>query len=311
MVAEADESDRSFLRLSPVLAVITNIDYEHMESYRDFADLQQAFVEFAGRVPADGTVVLCADDAHLRLLRAGMARRTVTYGLHSEADVIGADLRLEGFGSVCRVGRRRPAPAAGRVELGELRLAVPGRHNVQNALAAVAVGQELGVRFEIAAEALAGFRGVERRFQRRGEVNGITVIDDYAHHPTEIAASIATSRAIASGRVIAAFQPHRYTRTKQLLSSFGPSLAGADEVVLTGIYAAGEDPLPGVTLEGLAESIRASLAAPVHLAKALDEVAPAVARIAQPGDLVIVLGAGSIGTIWSRVLEELERAVRR
>jgi UDP-N-acetylmuramate--alanine ligase len=309
MVAEADESDRSFLRLSPRLAVITNIDYEHMESYGSFADLQRAFVAFAGRVPPDGTVVLCADDPHLRMLEAGMGRRTVTYGVESpDADVTGSDIRLEGFNSICRVGRRRPPPGSGHAALGELHLAVPGRHNVQNALAAVAVGQELGVRFETVAEALAGFRGVERRFQLRGEVNGVMVVDDYGHHPTEIAAVLAAARPLARGRVLVAFQPHPYTRTTQLMSRFGPSLAGADVIVLTAIYPAGEDAIPGVTLEALAESIRASVTAPVHVIDALDDVASAVARIARSGDLVIILGAGSIGSIWGRVLKELGRS---
>jgi UDP-N-acetylmuramate--alanine ligase len=310
MVAEADESDRSFLRLSPDLAVITNIDHEHMESYSSFEDLQEAFVGFAGRVPPDGTVVLCADDPHLRALQVRMARRTVTYGLDAPgADVLGSDIRLDGFNAICRVGRRRMAPARGHADLGELHLAVPGRHNVQNALAAVAVGQELGVRFDTVAEALAGFRGVERRFQRRGEVNGVTVIDDYGHHPTEIAAVIAAARPLARGRVLVAFQPHRYSRTKSLLDRFGPSLAGADAIVLADIYPAGEDAIAGVTLEVLAESIRASVTAPVHVVEALGEVASAVARIARSGDLVIILGAGSIGSIWRGVLEELGRAV--
>ena len=309
MVAEADESDRSFLRLSPRLAVITNIAHEHMESYGGFEDLQQAFVEFAERVPPDGTVVLCADDPHLRVLQARLARRTITYGVESsDADVSGSEITLEGFGSTCRVKGRRPLPASSHADLGELRLAVPGRHNVQNALAAVAVGLELGVRFETIAAALAGFRGVERRFELRGEAGGVMVIEDYGHHPTEIAAVMAAARPLARGRVLVAFQPHRYSRTKQLMSSFGPSLAGADVIVLTGIYPAGEDAIPGVTLGALAESVRASVAAPVHVIEALDDVPSAVARIARPGDLVIILGAGSIGSIWRRVLEELGRA---
>ena len=191
LVAEADESDRSFLLLAPRLAVITNVDREHLEAYRDFADLQDAFVQFANRVPADGLVVMCHDDPYLKALKPAITTRTVTYGFGSDAGIMATDVRLEGFGSISSVRRR--AAGSGETELGELRLAVPGRHNVLNALAAVAVGLELGIAWHDIARGLGSFQGVERRFQQRGDVNGITVIDDYGHHPTEIAAVVAAA----------------------------------------------------------------------------------------------------------------------
>jgi UDP-N-acetylmuramate--alanine ligase len=256
MVAEADESDRSFLKLYPSIAVLTNIDREHMEAYGTFADLQTAFVDFANRVPFYGCVVLCADDMELMTLRARLTRRVVTYGLtRDDVDVRAMDVRLEGFGSTCTVTARK-IPTGGADALGELRLQVPGRHSVQNALAAVAIALELDVPFARIASALAEFQGAERRFQHYGEVNGVRLVDDYGHHPTEIAAVLAAARAAKPARVIVGFQPHRYTRTRDLMREFALALAGADEVVLTDIYAASEDPLPGITLEALAAAIK-------------------------------------------------------
>jgi UDP-N-acetylmuramate--alanine ligase len=304
MVAEADESDRSFLQLYPSIAVMTNIDREHMEAYGTFGELQQAFVEFANRVPFYGCVVACADDAELIGLRSRFTRRVVTYGLtRDDVDVRAVDVRLEGFGSTCTVQQRKAG--VGADVLGELRLQVPGRHSVQNALATVAVGLELEIPFDRIRTGLNEFQGVERRFQHYGEVHGIRVVDDYGHHPTEIAAVLAAARAARPGRVVVAFQPHRYTRTRDLMREFGLALAGADEVVLTSIYAASEDPLPGVTLEALAASLDTSRATPVRVVPALDDVPQTLAEIARPGDLVIILGAGSIGGIAGRVVSEL------
>ena len=309
LVAEADESDRSFLRLSPRIAVITNIDREHLDAYRDFDDLQAAFAEFANRVPENGgVVILCEDDPHLKKLKAGIARPMVTYGFEQTADVRATDVRLNGFGSVSRVHSRT---AAGQVvALGELALVVPGTHNVLNALAAVALGRELEIAWSHIAEALGNFHGVERRFQRRGDVNGITVIDDYGHHPTEIAVVVAAARPIAQGRLIVAFQPHRFSRTRFLMDDFGPALAGADVVVLTDIYSAGEEPMAGVSAETLAARVGRAYGGDLHLVKQLDDVAGELARIARPGDLIVLLGAGSIGSIWRTVLSELERGSR-
>ncbi len=256
MVAEADESDRSFLKLFPTMAVVTNIDYEHLESYGGFEDLQQAFVDFANKVPFYGAVITCADDPHLAAIVPRLTRRVVTYGLESErADISARDIQLGPMSVTATITRRQ----SGGVSPGALRLNVPGRHNLLNALATVAVGLELDVPFERIASGLEEFKGAERRFEVRGEPNGVLVVDDYGHHPTEIAAVLAAAKTL-NRRIVVAFQPHRYSRTAALLDAFGPALAGADHIVLTDIYSAGEDPLPGATLERLAASVRAAVA---------------------------------------------------
>jgi UDP-N-acetylmuramate--alanine ligase len=303
MVVEADESDRSFLKLTPSIAVITNIDREHMESYGSWDALQQAFVDFATKVPFYGTVVACADDEPVRGLLPRISRRVITYAFSDrDAIVTGHDMTLEAFGSRCRVVHR---PSTGSpVDLGALHLHVPGRHNLLNALGAVAVGLEVGIPFARIASGFSDFRGAERRFQLRGEARGVMVVDDYGHHPTEIAAVIAAARAGLDRRVVVVFQPHRYTRTRDLLDQFGTALGGADEIVLTDVYAAGEAPIPGASAEAIEAVVRNS-GRPVTLVKALDDIPAAVARIARPNDLVITLGAGSIGTVPDRILEEL------
>jgi len=305
MVAEADESDRSFLMLWPTVAVMTNIDYEHMESYRSFADLQQAFADFANKVPFYGAVVACADDAHLTPVLAQVKRRTVTYGLESEtAGVFGRDVQLGAFGGRCVVHRRREGAVT---RLGTLSLSIPGRHNLLNALAAVAVAEEVGIEFHTVAAALESFQGAERRFQRYGEHAGVVVIDDYGHHPTEIAAVLAAARSALGRRLVVAFQPHRYSRTARLMEAFGPSLQDADEIVLTDIYPAAEDPIPGVTIEALADAVRRGSGRPVRLVKALDAVVPALLEMVRSGDAVITLGAGSIGGVPPRLVAALDR----
>lgn len=301
MVAEADESDRSFLKLSPSIAVITNIDHEHMESYGTWEALQQAFLEFANKVPFYGAVIACADDGPVRALLPRMTRRVITYGLDAAAHVAGHDLTLQAFGSTCRVVQTIDGATT---RLGTLTLQVPGRHNMLNALAAVAVGLEAGVRFPQIASALGQFAGAERRFERRGEARGVLVVDDYGHHPTEIAAVLAAARAGLDRRLVVVFQPHRYSRTRDLLEAFGDALADADEVVLTDIYAAGETPIPGVTIEAVDACVRRR-APSVHLVKALEDVPATVAAIVRPNDLVITLGAGSIGTMPDRILEAI------
>jgi UDP-N-acetylmuramate--alanine ligase len=312
MVVEADESDRSFLRLTPTVAVVTNIDEEHLEAYRDFDDLRQAFLDFANKVPFYGAVIACADDPHVRSLVPRMRRRVMTYGLDAaDADVCGAAVAHDGGTWTCQVvAGPGLKDAAGlreqpRSPLCSLRLTIPGRHNLQNALAAVAVGLELGLDAERVAGSLASFAGADRRFQRLGEAAGVLVIDDYGHHPTEIRAVLDAARASLGRRLIVAFQPHRYSRTARLMDRFGPALAQADELVLADIYAASEDPIPGVTIEALAETMRPQLAGRLHLARTLDDVVAAIASLARPGDAVITLGAGSIGTIGPRVLAAL------
>ncbi len=333
MVVEADESDRSFLRLSPAIAVITNIDHEHMESYASWADLQQAFVEFANKVPFYGAVIACADDEPVRTILPRITRRLITYGLASadgraSASVTAHGMVLEAFGSRAVVRYWTPesaegpgagpegaegaprtgphtGPHTGDVELGELRLQVPGRHNLLNALAAVAAGLEVGIPFDTIAGALGEFQGAERRFQRLGEEDGVMVVDDYGHHPTEIAAVLAAARAGIDRRVIVVFQPHRYSRTSQLMREFGAALSAADEVVLTDIYPAGEPPIPGVTLEALAVTVRAAARGGVRVVPVLEDLPIAVATMVRRGDLVITLGAGSIGGTGERILEAI------
>ena len=304
LVAEADESDRSFLKLSPRFAVITNIDHEHLEAYDGFEDLKTAFVTFANGVPGNGAVIMSNDDIHLRDIRPRIKRHVVTYGLDGDADVTASGMQMKGFGSVCTVRARRPG---GRVvELGQLQLATPGRHNVMNALAAVAMARELGIAWSDVSRALAAFQGADRRFQRRGEAAGVVVVEDYGHHPTEIAAVVAAAKPIAQGRLILAFQPHRYSRTQFLLREFGSAFRGADVVLLTDIYAAGEDPIPGITLDVLADTVRSGFDGELRVVPALADVPGELAAHAKAGDLIVLLGAGSIGSTAGAVLRALE-----
>ena len=303
MVAEADESDRSFLMLWPSIAVITNIDYEHMESYGSFEALQQAFTDFANKVPFYGGVIACADDRHLGAVLPRITRRLITYGLDNPAaHVAGTDVELGTFGGRCVVHRRR-ADATER--LGVLELSVPGRYNLQNALAAVAVAGELGLGFSQVAGALRAFEGAERRFERYGEMSGVVVVDDYAHHPTEIAAVLSAARTTLDRPLIVAFQPHRYSRTQRLFDDFGPALRDADQIVLTDIYAAGEDPIPGITIDAFADAVRRGSRRPVQVVTRIEDLVPALLKVARAGDAVITLGAGSIGTVPKRLLEAL------
>jgi len=304
MVAEADESDRSFLMLWPSIAVMTNIDHEHMESYGGgLADLQQAFLDFANKVPFYGAAVACVEDQNLAAILPRIRRQVLTYGLDDpQAQIVGTGIELGAFGGRCQVHHRT---RDGLEPLGRLELAVPGRHNLQNALAAITVGQRIGLDFARVADALASFHGAERRFERHGEAGGVLVVDDYGHHPTEIAAVMAAARATLGRRLVVAFQPHRHSRTAQLFDAFGPALAGADEIVLTDIYGAGEDPIPYVTVERLGDAIRRGSGRPVHVVKALSDVVPVLLTIVQPGDAVITLGAGSIGTVPKAIVTAL------
>jgi UDP-N-acetylmuramate--alanine ligase len=303
MVAEADESDRSFLKLSPTIAVVTNIDHEHMEAYGSFDRLVGAFRDFADRVPFYGAVIACVDDEPVQDLVPTLMRRVITYGFTPDADVCGVDPVTDGRGGRCQV-RFRARHDAPSTSVGTITLAVPGVHNLLNALAAVAVGLELEVPFDRIASALAEFHGAERRYQLRGEVGGVTVVDDYGHHPTELAAVLRAARAGHPTRLVAVFQPHRYTRTRDLMDRFGPALGLADLVILTDIYAAGEPPIAEASLDALATAIR-PFVKELHLVRALDDLPAAVAGLARAGDLVLLLGAGSIGHIGGQVLSAL------
>jgi UDP-N-acetylmuramate--alanine ligase len=305
MVAEADESDRSFLLLLPAIAVITNIDDEHLESYGRFEELQQAFVDFANKVPFYGSVVACVDDPHVATVLPRVTRRVVTYGLTDDAMVRGKDVELGAFGGRCTVTVRRDGVEH---RLGRVEVVVPGRHNLLNALAAVAVAECLEVEFSRTAAALAEFQGAERRFQRIGEAGGVLIVDDYGHHPTEIAAVLAAARVALGRRLLVAFQPHRYSRTARLMEAFGSAFVDADEVVLTDVYAASEEPIPGATSEAMADAIRRLAARPVLVVGDLDELVAALAARARPGDAVLTLGAGSIGSVPRRLLRVLQEA---
>jgi UDP-N-acetylmuramate--alanine ligase len=300
MVAEADESDRSFLKLSPTIAVVTNIDCEHMDTYGSFDRLVDAFAEFAGKVPFYGAVVACADDMSVFAMLRQTSRRTITYGFAEQAHVRGLSPQNDGRSGRCDVKFDIRGVPNGAGD-GDIVLQVPGRHNLQNALAAVAVGLELGVPFDRIRETLAEFRGAERRYQILGTAGGVTVVDDYGHHPTEVAAVLKAARDGKPSRLIAVFQPHRYSRTRDLLDDFGPALALADVVVLTDIYAAGEAPIAGVTLERLAAHVRRDVRE-LHVAATLQDAIACAAGLAQPGDLMVTLGAGSIGTAGDQIL---------
>lgn len=305
-VVEADESEPSLLELTPQIAVLTNLEEEHLDQYGTFARLRDTIVGFANRVTEAGSVVVCADDPELTQLRGRIMRRVVTYGIEpTTADVVGGAAELDAAGSRCRVRFTRDH----RTETVLLSVGVPGRHNLLNALAAFAVGLEIGLAPARIAAALGQFAGVDRRFQCRGVAGGVTVIDDYGHHPTEIAAVLSTARRQPHTRLVVVFQPHRYSRTARFLDRFARVLAAADVVVLTDIFAAGEMPIPGVTATRLAEAVRRYTDGAVHQVQTLDEVVALVADLARSGDLVLTLGAGSVGDVAGRLIEALGRKV--
>ncbi len=311
LVAEADESDRSFLKLSPVLAVVTNLDREHMDSYADMADVEACFVEFMDKVPFYGAVTACVDNRMLRDVLPRVRRKVYTYGESAEADF---RVRVLGSADPTRDGETVTdgAPAMARFEvnarglvLGPFELHVPGRHNVLNATAAVAIGVQLGIAPEKIAAGLKSFRGVDRRFQVRGVVAGVTVIDDYGHHPTEVKATLQAARECGYRRVLVMFQPHRYTRTRDLMAEFAASFGDADGVQVLDIYAASEQPIEGVTGAALAEAIRAQQGGRVMYAASMAEAVERLAADARPGDMVLTLGAGSVSQAGGMLLEAL------
>lgn len=302
MVAEADESDRSFLKLSPILAVVTNIDREHMDCYRDMEDVERAFVDFVDRVPFYGTVLLCNDDARLRSLLPRLARRAITYGVSE-----GSDFRILRTKTQCSSTRHRAHFAVeyrGR-SLGEFHLQVPGHHNVLNATAAVGVGIGLDVDPERIREGLENFGGVDRRFQLKGRVGGVSVIDDYGHHPTEIRATLAAARDCRFNRVHVVFQPHRYTRTRDLLDEFAVAFGDADSVLVLDIYPANEQPITGITGERVAEALR-SAGKNARYMPSFEDAAREVVTLAESGDMILTLGAGSVSHLGPQVLEQLK-----
>jgi UDP-N-acetylmuramate--alanine ligase len=298
LVVESDESDGSFLKLAPIIAVVTNIDREHLDHYSNLDAIRSAFIEFINKVPFYGAAIVCLDDANVQGILPAIKRRTITYGTTCLADVEAAEIECGQFVSDFRLRHHM-------ADLGHFHLRVPGRHNVLNAMAAVAVAVELEVKPDTIREALASFSGVERRFQMRGRQRGVTVIDDYGHHPTEIRATLEAARVCGFRRIHVLFQPHRYTRTLHLMDEFASAFHQADTLFVTDIYAASETFIEGVTAEALVERIRQFGHRNVHYVGTLDRGGEALLQVAQEGDLVLTLGAGSVWQAGERVLEKL------
>ena len=309
LVAEADESDRSFLKLSPILSVVTNIDREHMDCYRDMRDIRRTFLEFMERVPFYGMVVGCNDDVALRRLLPRVHRRVTTYGTSRGSDFLihlGASLA----GSPLATGEHSPLVrfqvTYKEKDLGEFTLHVPGLHNVLNATAAIAVGTALDIPEAQIRSALDGFRGVDRRFQLKGAAARVSVIDDYGHHPTEIRATLAAARQCGFRRVHVIFQPHRFTRTRDLMDEFTNAFADADTLCILDIYPASEKPIEGITAEALASRIAGAGTRSVAYAQSFSDAVATVVALARPGDMVLTLGAGSVSQLGAMILEKLE-----
>ena len=305
LVAEADESDRSFLKLSPILAVVTNIDREHMDCYRNMRDVKRAFLDFMDHVPFYGMVVVCNDDPLLRRMLPQIQRRTVTYGTRR-----GSDFHIKSGEPVLNPGEYRPISrfhvTFKQKPLGEFRLHVPGAHNVLNATAAIAVGIGLDVNVEQIRTALENFRGVDRRFQLRGTASGVSVIDDYGHHPTEVRATLAAARQCGFRKIHVIFQPHRYTRTHLLMDEFATAFHDADTLFVLDIYAASEPPIEGITGEILAQHIREIGKHEARYTSSFAEAAEAVVAGAHEGEMILTLGAGSVSQLGPLILEKLQ-----
>jgi UDP-N-acetylmuramate--alanine ligase len=300
IVAEADESDGSFVRLRPWIAVVTNVDDDHLDHYRDRRDLLRAFVEFLAGVRPGGLGVLCWDDPWVRGLAGRCRRPILTYALDQPADLQGRDVAARGL-------RTRFRAAYRGADLGAFELGVPGRHNAQNALAALAVALHLGLDLAAVGGALAEFGGVGRRFEVLNPGGRVLVVDDYAHHPTEVRATLRAARAVAPGRILVMFQPHRYSRTRLLAEAFGGAFEDADELLLTEVYPAGEPPQPGVSAALIADAVRRHGRPAVTFCPALEDLVARAAALARPGDLVLSMGAGDV----RRAGEELAKAVGR
>jgi len=301
LVAEADESDGSFLSLTPTWAVITTIDREHLDYWPDLESIREAFATFANKVPFYGAVILGVDDPGVREILPKVRKRVITYGLGVEADVRGSAAAYEGSQSSCTVH-------AGGRELGRLRVPIPGAHNLANSLAAVAVALELDLAPETIFGALATFRNAHRRFESRGDHAGVLVVDDYAHHPTEISATLIAARRGFARRLVVAFQPHRYTRTRDLEAEFLEAFGAADLVFVTGIYAAGEDPIPGISGERLAGLLGGRGGPEVRFVPDKGQLPAALAAAVRPGDLVLTLGAGDVWKAGDGLLKIMREA---
>jgi len=299
MVTEADESDGSFLMLRPKIGIITNIDREHLDHYGSMAALVDAFTTFANTIPFYGQVIVCGDCDMVRSMLPRLTRRVLTYGLGEDVDLRATDLSFDGQSSRFRVHTRDG-------ELGAMTIGAPGRHQVVNALAAIAAGLDCDVAFTAIADALGRFAGADRRFEIKGESQGILVVDDYGHHPTEIEATLAAAREGWGRRIVAVFQPHRFTRVRDLMIDFAASFSDAATVLVTDIYPAGEDPIPGITAATMADALRAAGHPDVRLVGDLDQVPTALEEATRPGDLVLTLGAGTVTRVGGLLLDRLQ-----
>jgi UDP-N-acetylmuramate--alanine ligase len=300
LVAEADESDGSFLKLSPTIAVVTNIDEEHLDYYKDIDEIKESFLAFINKVPFYGVAILCLDERHIQSLIPSVEKRYQTYGMSTQADYQAKDVTLAPLGSRYRVLHHG-------ADLGWFELAVPGLHNVNNSLAAVAVARELEIDVETVRRALKEFSGVQRRFQVKGEVRGVMVVDDYGHHPTEIRATLAAAKAGLGRRLVVLFQPHRYSRTQHLLAEFFTSFNQADSAFIMEIYSAGEQPIPGVSGSAIYEGIKKHGHKDVTFIADKGAVADTLAATLREGDVLLTLGAGDVWKIGEQVLERLKR----
>src|SRR5436190_6970838 len=302
LLVESDESDGSFLKLAPIIAVVTNIDREHLDHYPSLEAIRAAFIEFVNKVPFYGAAIVCLDDPNVQGILPEIRRRTITYGTSSQSDLEAIDIACGPFASDFRLRFRS-------TDLGQFHLGVPGRHNVLNAMAAVAIAIEQEVKPDTIREALATFSGVDRRFQVRGKERGITVVDDYGHHPTEIRATLESARLCGFRRVHVLFQPHRYTRTFHLMDEFARSFHQADNLFVMDIYAASEKPIEGVSAESLVERIRQFGHRGVEYVGSLDNGVDAVVRASAEGDLALTLGAGSVTQAGEKILAKLRAEV--
>lgn len=297
LVAEADEFDRSFLKLAPVIAVITTIEAEHLDCYKDLDEIKNAFVEFANKVPFYGAIIACLDERGVQAIMPRLEKRCITYGLSSQAELQARNIKFHGMRTSYEVHN-------GKGYLGNIDLNVPGVHNVKNSLAAVAVGLDMEIPFETIASALSEFNGVYRRFEIKGEKNGALVIDDYGHHPTEIEATLKAAKDAFSRRVIAVFQPHLYSRTRDFYSEFGGAFFQADVLVVTDVYPARESPIEGVSGELIARAAREKGHRNVHYIADKRMIPEELARLVKPDDIVITLGAGDINKYGEEFLKK-------
>ncbi|BBB93260.1 MAG TPA: UDP-N-acetylmuramate--L-alanine ligase [Methylomusa anaerophila] len=299
LIAEADESDGSFLKLSPRIAIVTNIENDHMDYYGTMENILRTFDDFLNRLPTDnGLAVLCFDNLYVKDIASRLRRTYVSYALDGEADYMAKDIRTHGPYTIYDAYHKGDW-------LGAVKLSIPGRHNVSNSLAAIAVGVHVGLSFEQIVNGLAAFQGAKRRFQTKGRVNGVWVVDDYAHHPTEISATLLGARQTDPKRLICVFQPHRYTRTKLLQVEFGGAFTFADVLILTNIYPAGEQPIPGISGETIKEEVEKQTQQRVIYIPDKEKIARYLAQVVEPGDLVITMGAGNIFQTSEELVEKL------